>query len=96
MTELVSAVTGIRQAAALRLATRSAFALAVIGVLGLGSVSTVAAAASLTIIVAAPLLRVAWLIVRWAQEGDRRFAGLGAVLLLLGAAGAIITRVLLA
>lgn len=96
MSERVSHVTGIRQAAALRLATRSAYALAIVGVLGLGTVSTAAATAALSIIVAAPLIRVAWLIVRWLQEGDRRFAALGGLLLVLVVLGAIISRVLLA
>ena len=92
----VSHVTGIRQSAALRFATRSAYVLAIVGVLGIGVLSTAAATAALWIIVAAPLLRVAWLIGRWIQEGDLRFAGLGALLLALVVLGAITSRVLAA
>jgi hypothetical protein len=42
-------------------------------------------------VIAAPLLRVAWLIFRWSQEGDYRYVAIGLGLLSVIAAGAALT-----
>jgi len=88
----VSDVTGRRQIRALRLATRIGFVSALVGIIGLGRVSTVAAGAAVALVVATPMIRVLWLIRRWASEGDRRFVLTGSALLVVVAAGAIISR----
>lgn len=90
----VSNVTGARQIPALRFATRLGFALGLVGVVGLGRVSTIAAGAAVALVIATPMVRVLWLIRRWASEGDRRFVLTGTALLVVVAAGAIISRIL--
>ena len=72
-----------------------AFVLAFAAVLLHGQAAVVAGTAAVAVVMATPLLRVLWLIVRWVQERDWRFVavasgllvvvGLGAVLALLAA-----------
>lgn len=66
----------------------------VVGVLGAvlpGQAGVVVATAAIVAVVAAPPLRVAWLVYRWTQERDRRFIGLGAALLAVIAVGALLS-----
>jgi uncharacterized membrane protein len=49
--------------------------------------------AAIGLIIATPLLRVVWLIYRWAQEKDTRFALTGLALLAVVTAGAIIVSI---
>lgn len=67
------------------------FALAFVAVVGSGDVARVAGIAAVGLVTAAPLLRVAWLIVRWVQERDWRFVGIAGALLAVIAIGAGIT-----
>lgn len=82
-----------RMAAGLQGATVVAFVLAVLAMAvpdpgghGLGVTVVV-------LLVAAPLLRVTGLVVRWWSEGDRRFALVGLGLLAIVGLGAIIASV---
>lgn len=76
----VSTITGRRQRVALRAVSATAWGLAGLGVM-LGESSGVVASAAVVIVVAAPLVRIAWLVVRWVQERDLRFVVLGLALL---------------
>ena len=93
----VSSIVGRHQAPALRSVVFASGGLAVLSlVLDMAGVEAapVVAAIAVGLVVATPLLRVCWLIFRWAQEGDRPFmtvglallgvVGLGAILSLLG------------
>jgi hypothetical protein len=67
-------------------------------VIGLGLLSAVlpdeagvaVATITVTAVIAVPVLRVAWLVRRWRQEGDGRFTGIGLALLGVIALGAAI------
>lgn len=48
------------------------------------------ATVSIFLVAAVPIARVAWLVVRWARIGDRRYMGAAAGLLVLIAAGPLI------
>lgn len=91
MSEQVSRISGRRQRPALRVVTAAAWMLAGIGTLGLSDVTDAAAVAALTLVTAAPLIRVGWLVFRWTQERDLRFAALGVGLLAVVAIGAILS-----
>lgn len=78
-----------RLVAALRAAVGVAFATAVVGLLGPGRVGRVGALAFLATLVATPIARVVWLLVRWIRRGDRRFASAAAALLLVVGAAAV-------
>jgi uncharacterized membrane protein len=58
-------------------------------VLGARQVATVA----LVVVAATPLARVVWLIVRWAQEGDRRYVAMGLALMTVIGLGAVLAVV---
>ena len=49
-----------------------------------------AGVAMVAVVIAVPLLRVAWLVARWWRRGDRRFAIVGAGLLLVVASSAVL------
>ena len=51
------------------------------------------AAVAIAIVAAVPILRVAWLVWRWARLRDRRFMGAAILLLVLIAAGPVIALV---
>ncbi|MGF1665847.1 MAG: hypothetical protein ACFCVC_06205 [Acidimicrobiia bacterium] len=87
----VSHVTGRRQAVALRFISVAIIVVATTSLVVPAPLNEHLALAALVMVAATPLLRVAWLIYRWAQEGDRRFAGLGVALLAVVAFGAIIS-----
>lgn len=80
---------------ALRITIWVTLVAAVIGTVVPGEVGRGASAAAVGFIVAAPLLRVAWLAYRWWRWGDRVFASVAAALLLVvgtGTAIAALTR----
>ncbi|HVW33106.1 MAG TPA: hypothetical protein VHL53_11245 [Acidimicrobiia bacterium] len=84
-----------RMIGALRLLLRVAFVTALAGLLLPDPAGDVAAAVAVVIVVAAPLVRVGWLAIRWYRRGDRRFAAVAVALLLVVAIGsvlAIVTR----
>jgi len=61
--------------------------LAVLGLALPGEVGVAVAAAAVVVVIAAPLLRVLWLIVAWWRTGDWRFVGVGVTLLAVVATG---------
>jgi hypothetical protein len=80
---------------ALQITTRVALLAALTGTIVPGEVGRHASAVAVGLIIAAPLLRVAWLAYRWWRWGDRAFASVAASLLLVVGAGtavAMITR----
>ena len=87
----VSGITGQRQGPVLRVATVLAFLLALASVLTEGQVTVVTGTAAVTVVVAVPLLRVLWLLIRWAQERDWRFVAVATGLLAVVGLGAFLT-----
>lgn len=79
-----------RLAAALRVAPWVCVALAALALSVPASLGEVAAQALLAVLIGAPLLRVAYLSVRWARRGDLRSAAIGALLLAITVTGVII------
>ncbi len=77
----VSIIKGRRQRPALRVISIGAWVLAGIGALSHGGWFFAAGVSAITLVVATPLLRVGWLILRWCQERDWRFAWMGMALL---------------
>jgi hypothetical protein len=80
---------------ALQLTSRLALVAALAGTVVPGGWGRSASAAAVGFVIAAPLLRVAWLAYRWWRWGDRRFASVAASLLLVvgtGTAIALLTR----
>ena len=77
----------------LRLLTGLAFVAAVAGVALPGPAGEVASGAAVAVVVGAPLLRVAWLAVRWYRRGDRRYASVAAALLLVVGTGSVLALV---
>lgn len=61
--------------------------LAALGLALPGRVGLDVATAAVVVVVAAPLLRVLWLIVAWARTGDWRFVWIGVALLTVVATG---------
>ncbi|HKN91372.1 MAG TPA: hypothetical protein VJ622_13940 [Acidimicrobiia bacterium] len=83
-----------RMIAMLRLLNRLAFVAALAGLMLPDPVRAAASAVAVGIVVAAPLLRVAWLAIRWYfRGGDRRYAAVAAGLLLVVGAGSVIALV---
>ena len=79
----------------LRLLTGLAFVAAVAGLVLPDPAGEVASGVAVAVVVGAPLIRVAWLAVRWYRRGDRRYASVAAALLLVvatGSAVALVTR----
>ena len=71
----------------------AAFVLALGGAFIPGPVGHISGVCCVLLLIGAPILRVSWLTTSWARHGDRRFAGLGVVLLLVLATGAVIALV---
>ena len=70
-----------RLATLMQVALVAAFVLALGGALVPGTVGRVSGVACVVVLISAPILRVLWLTVAWARDGDRRFSAFGAVLL---------------
>lgn len=85
---VVSTIRGRLQAPALTWVTRAVIVLGLASALLPGGAGTALATTVVAAVVAVPLLRVAWLVHRWRQERDTRFAGMGSALLGVIAAGA--------
>lgn len=81
---------GKRLVRPLRWATAGAFALAVAGAVLPGAVGDAAAGAMIGLLMAVPLLRLAFFVARWWQIGDRRFAVVALLLLVEIGAGAAV------
>ena len=84
-----------RMIRALGLLTRVAFVAALTGLLLPDPVGESASAVAVAVVIAAPLIRVAWLAVRWYGRGDVRYAAVATSLLLVVATGsaiAVLTR----
>lgn len=84
----VSTIRGVRQIPALTAVVRAVGLLAIVGSLAPGSVGTAGAIGAVVVVTATPLARVAWLMIRWRQEGDGAFVLRGAALLAVVATGA--------
>jgi hypothetical protein len=78
----------------LRHTLRAALAVAFVAALGgavlPGDAGTTSAVVCVAVLVGGPVIRVGWLTVVWAREGDRRFAWLGATLLAVLGTSAVI------
>ena len=77
----VSSIRGRVQAPALTWLTRAVVVVGVLGAVLPGDAGIGVATAAVGAVVAAPLLRVLWLVFRWSQEDDRRFIAVGLGLL---------------
>lgn len=84
----VSTIRGRYQAPGLTWLTRALVVAGVAGAVLPGVVGVAVATGAVASVIAAPLLRVAWLVFRWAQERDRRFVLAGLGLLAVVAIGA--------
>ena len=74
----------------LQIALFITFAFALGGAFIPGSIGQASGTACIVILITAPVVRVGWLVVDWVRQGDKRFALLGSVLLLvLATSGAI-------
>ncbi len=75
---------------AMRIALIAVAVLAAGGALVPGSPGRWLGAAAIAVLVAAPLLRVVWLVRRWIIRGDPRYAAVGCGVLTIIAAGVIL------
>ena len=87
----VSSIRGRVQAPALTWLTRAVVVVGVLGAVLPGDVGIGVATAAVGAVVAAPLLRVLWLVFRWSQEDDRRFIAVGLGLLGVIGVGALLS-----
>lgn len=87
---VVSQIRGRWQIPALTWLIRVVLVIAVLGGLVDHPAGRFLAGASVAAIVAAPLLRLAWLVFRWVQEGDRRFVGVGLGVMVVVAGGGVL------
>jgi hypothetical protein len=78
---------------ALRIFTWVALGAATAGLLLPDPVGQAASATAVSVVVGAPLVRVAWLAVRWYRRGDRRYAAMAGFLLLIVGVGAVLALV---
>ena len=72
---------------ALRITIRVTLVASLAGAFVPGEVGRAASGAAVGFVIAAPLLRVAWLTYRWWRWGDRAFASVAAALLLVVGTG---------
>lgn len=84
----VSTIRGHYQGPALKAATVVALVAAALGLLLPDDAGTTASVTAIAIVVATPLLRVAWLAFRWTQERDWRFVAASLGLLAVVGLGA--------
>lgn len=89
----VSSIVGRWQAPALTWLMRVVLLASVLGALLPGPVGIAMATVAVSAVIAAPLVRVAWLVLRWGQEGDHRFVARGVGLLLIVAVGAALAAI---
>lgn len=82
-----------RMIAVLGVLTRVAFVAALAGLLLPDPVGPAASALAVGIVIAAPLVRVLWLALRWYLRGDRRYAAVAASLLCIVGAGSVLALV---
>lgn len=87
----VSTIRGRFQAPALTWLTRLVVVVGILGAVLPGDAGIAVATVAVSAVVAAPLLRVAWLVFRWTQEDDRRFIAIGVGLLAVVATGALLS-----
>jgi hypothetical protein len=78
---------------ALRVTTGVTLVAALLGAFVPGEFGRSASAVAVGLVIAAPLLRVAWLAYRWWRWGDRVYASVAAALLLVVGTGAAIAAV---
>ena len=81
-----------RLARFLRIAAYVTFALAAAALVLPGEAGRIAGLLVVVVLVAVPLLRLAWLGHRWLRKGDRRFALVAALLGLIILAGSVLGR----
>lgn len=93
MTDRLVARTVDHLSGPLRWATFTAWGLALVATVVPGTLGTVAAVAALGLIIAAPLVRVATLLVVWWIERDLRFVAMAVFLLAIIGLGAVIALV---
>jgi hypothetical protein len=74
----------------LRIATVVVLASAVLGVVLRDDAGQAAATVMVALLIAIPLVRLVWLVLRWLHKGDRRFAALAVLLILLVGVGAVL------
>jgi 4-hydroxybenzoate polyprenyltransferase len=84
----VSTIRGRWQAPALTWTTRVVLVAGLVSVVLPDVAGIAVATAVVAVVIATPLLRVAWLVWRWHQEHDQRFVSIGLVLLAVIGAGA--------
>jgi hypothetical protein len=82
-----------RMTAMLAFLAKVALVAAVAGLVLPHPVGTAASGVAVGVVVAAPLIRVAWLAIRWFIRGDRRYAAVAASLLLVVATGSVLALV---
>ncbi len=87
----VSGVVGRRQRAALRTVIWLAMIGATAGLATPDPLGSWLSTAAVALIAVSPLARVGWLVARWRQEQDHRFALVGLALLGIVAVGAMLT-----
>ena len=86
----VSTIRGIVQVPALRISIGVVMATAILSLFIPDPAGRWAAITATALIAATPLVRVVWLIYRWAQERDTRFVATGIAMLVVVSAGAIL------
>lgn len=84
----VSTIRGRWQAPALTWTTRVVLVAGLLTLVLPDAAGIAVATAVVAVVIATPLLRVAWLVWRWHQEHDQRFVTIGVVLLAVIATGA--------
>lgn len=87
----VSTISGRRQGPWLRWSIRAIAAVAVAGLIVPGPIGSAAAGIAVTAVISVPLLRVMWIIYRFATENDRRFVLIGVGLLSVIALGVAVS-----
>ena len=89
MTEISTHDTA-RLASVMQISVIGAFAFGLAGAFVPGPLGHWSSIVCISLLVASPVLRVVWLTVGWAREGDRRFALLGTMLLMVVGIGALV------
>lgn len=87
----VSSIRGRIQAPALTWLTRLVVVVGVLGAALPGGAGIAVATVAVAAVMAAPLLRVLWLVFRWKQERDHRFIAVGIGLLAVIGLGALLS-----